>query len=50
MVSLLDIVPTILDAVKSPSLSNKYDGVSLIPYLDSNMINLTKNYFGKQGM
>jgi arylsulfatase A-like enzyme len=36
MVSLLDIVPTILDAVKSPSLSNKYDGVSLIPYLDSN--------------
>ena len=35
MVSLLDIVPTILDAVKSPSLSNKYDGVSLLPFFES---------------
>ena len=33
IVSLLDIVPTILDAVESPSLSNKYDGVSLLPFL-----------------
>jgi arylsulfatase A-like enzyme len=32
MVSLLDIVPTILDAVESPSLSNKYDGVSLLHF------------------
>ena len=32
IVSLLDIVPTILDAVESPSLSNKYDGVSLLPF------------------
>ncbi len=35
MVSLLDIVPTILDAVESPSLSNKYDGVSLLPFFKS---------------
>ena len=35
MVSLLDIVPTILDAVESPSLVNKYDGVSLLKYLNS---------------
>ena len=27
MVSLLDIVPTILDAVNSPSKNNKFDGV-----------------------
>ena len=35
IVSLLDIVPTILDAVESPSLSNKYDGVSLLPFFNS---------------
>ena len=35
MVSLLDIVPTILDAVESPSLVNKYDGVSLLPFFKS---------------
>ena len=33
MVSLLDIVPTILDAVKSPSLSNTFDGVSSLALL-----------------
>ena len=35
MVSLLDIVPTILDAINSPSAKNKFDGVSLLPYLKS---------------
>ena len=35
IVSLLDIVPTILEAVESPSLSNKYDGVSLLPFFES---------------
>ena len=35
MVSLLDVVPTILDAVESPSLSNKFDGVSLLPFFKS---------------
>jgi len=50
MVSLLDIVPTILDAVESPSLVNKYDGVSLLPYLDSKTKNHTKNCFGRQDM
>jgi len=49
MVSLLDIVPTILDAVESPSLSNKYDGVSLLPFLDSNIDKPHNELFWKTG-
>ena len=35
MVSLMDIVPTILDAVNSPIKNKKFDGVSLLPFLES---------------
>jgi len=49
MVSLLDIVPTILDAVKSPSLSNTFDGVSLLPYIKSKDKKPHKELFWKTG-
>tara|TARA_B100000787_G_scaffold169300_1_gene160118 strand:+ start:5 stop:2323 length:2319 start_codon:yes stop_codon:yes gene_type:complete len=49
MVSLLDIVPTILDAVDSPSLENNYDGVSLIPFLDNYKDKPHKELFWKTG-
>ncbi len=49
MVSLLDIVPTILDAVNSPSKNNKFDGVSLLPYLSSNESIPHKELFWKTG-
>ena len=49
MVSLLDIVPTILDAVESPSLGNKYDGVSLLKYLNSENEKPHNELFWKTG-
>ena len=49
MVSLLDIVPTILDAVESPSLNNTFDGVSLLPYINSNGKVPHKELFWKTG-
>jgi len=49
MVSLLDIVPTILDAVESPSLSNKYDGVSLLPFFKSENKKPHNELFWKTG-
>ena len=49
IVSLLDIVPTILDAVKSPSLSNKYDGVSLLPFFKSENKKPHNELFWKTG-
>ena len=49
IVSLLDIVPTILDAVESPSLSNKYDGVSLLPFLKNENKKPHNELFWKTG-
>ena len=49
MVSLLDVVPTILDAVDSDSKNNKYDGVSLLPYLNSDEKIPHKHLFWKTG-
>jgi len=49
MVSLLDIVPTILDAINSPSKDNKFDGVSLLPYINSNDKIPHKELFWKTG-
>jgi len=49
IVSLLDIVPTILDAVESPSLSNKYDGVSLLPFFKSENKKPHNELFWKTG-
>ena len=49
MVSLLDIVPTILDAVDSPSLNNTFDGVSLLPFINSSDKKPHKELFWKTG-
>jgi len=49
MVSLLDIVPTILDAINSPSAKNKFDGVSLLTYLKSLEKKPHQNLFWKTG-